>query len=333
LAYQWRLYGTNLSNIGRVSGADTDTLSITNVQISDAGPYTVVVGNDVGATTNLTPALLSVLILPFPWTNQDIGDAGISGSANYTNGVFTVRGSGEDIEGTADAFQFVFQPLAGDGQVVAHMLSLEGEDPEAEAGIMLRETLDSGSKHVFLTLRTNELIFRRRLGATNDSVETSIRATNSYWLRLMRMGDTIVGHYSTNNLDWDYLWFTTVNMSNRVQAGLAVTAHDNGRLATATFTEVSVGSLTPLTGVRPGPGPMIYLGGEPLTLAGLQALGGFKMLLGGNVNDWLVIKSTPDFATWTDLGTVTNTYGVVGFLDSQALTNAFRFYRAQRVGP
>ena len=103
LAYQWRLYGTNLSNSGRVSGADTDTLSITNVQIADAGPYTVLVSNDVGAATNLTPAFLSVLVLPFTWTNQDIGDAGIPGSASYTNGVFTVRGSGEDIEGTADA--------------------------------------------------------------------------------------------------------------------------------------------------------------------------------------------------------------------------------------
>jgi len=30
---------------------------------------------------------------------------------------------------------------------------------------------------------------------------------------------------------------------------------------------------------------------------------------------------------------MTNTYGVVPFLDTQALTNKLRFYRTQRVGP
>jgi len=31
--------------------------------------------------------------------------------------------------------------------------------------------------------------------------------------------------------------------------------------------------------------PLIYLGGEPFAYPPLQQLGGFKMLIGGNVND------------------------------------------------
>ena len=38
-------------------------------------------------------------------------------------------------------------------------------------------------------------------------------------------------------------------------------------------------------------------------------------------------------ASWQSLGTVTNTWGVATYLDSQALTNRMRFYRAQRTGP
>ena len=47
--------------------------------------------------------------LPSPWVNQDIGSVGVAGSATYTNGTFTVKGSGADIWGTADTFQYVWQ--------------------------------------------------------------------------------------------------------------------------------------------------------------------------------------------------------------------------------
>ncbi len=41
--YQWLLNGTNLTNGGNVSGADTAALALTNVQTNDAGSYAVVV--------------------------------------------------------------------------------------------------------------------------------------------------------------------------------------------------------------------------------------------------------------------------------------------------
>src|SRR5262249_28452491 len=47
--------------------------------------------------------------LPTPWAAQDIGSGGAVGSASALNGAFTVRGAGDDIWGTADAFQFVYQ--------------------------------------------------------------------------------------------------------------------------------------------------------------------------------------------------------------------------------
>lgn len=41
LTYQWQRNGVNLANGGRISGAASPTLTITNVQLSDAGFYTV----------------------------------------------------------------------------------------------------------------------------------------------------------------------------------------------------------------------------------------------------------------------------------------------------
>jgi acid phosphatase len=45
-----------------------------------------------------------------PWLNQDVGVTGQAGSASFASGTFTVSGSGADIWGTSDAFQFVYQP-------------------------------------------------------------------------------------------------------------------------------------------------------------------------------------------------------------------------------
>jgi hypothetical protein len=57
LAYQWNFSGTNLP------GATNSALSLTNVQLSQAGPYFVTVTNAAG-TTNSSVALLRLLVSP-----------------------------------------------------------------------------------------------------------------------------------------------------------------------------------------------------------------------------------------------------------------------------
>ena len=41
----------------------------------------------------------------------------------YSNGDFTVNGSGADIWGRSDQFNYVSQPLTGDGSIVAQVTS------------------------------------------------------------------------------------------------------------------------------------------------------------------------------------------------------------------
>ena len=57
LAYQWRFNGTNLA------GRPTSTLTVTAVQFSQAGPYSVIVTNAGGSITS-SPAILTVNPLP-----------------------------------------------------------------------------------------------------------------------------------------------------------------------------------------------------------------------------------------------------------------------------
>ena len=59
LSYQWRHGSTNMANGGRISGAVTSALTISNLAAGDAGSYTVVVTNTLGSVTSAV-ALLAV---------------------------------------------------------------------------------------------------------------------------------------------------------------------------------------------------------------------------------------------------------------------------------
>ena len=57
LSYQWLRNLAPLANGGRISGATASTLAISNLQPADAGNYTVVVTNIVGAATSAVAVL------------------------------------------------------------------------------------------------------------------------------------------------------------------------------------------------------------------------------------------------------------------------------------
>jgi len=57
LSYQWFHDGVRLANSGHISGSDTPTLNIENVNASDAGRYSTVVANDCGSTLSQTAML------------------------------------------------------------------------------------------------------------------------------------------------------------------------------------------------------------------------------------------------------------------------------------
>jgi hypothetical protein len=88
LTYQWKLNGNNLVNGARISGATSSGLSITSVQASDAGNYTITVSNAVGSVTS-APAALTVNgppVVTTPPSSQNV----IVGS----NATFTVAATG-----------------------------------------------------------------------------------------------------------------------------------------------------------------------------------------------------------------------------------------------
>jgi regulation of enolase protein 1 (concanavalin A-like superfamily) len=182
--------------------------------------------------------------VPSPWTNGDVGAVGLSGSASYSNGVYTVTGAGANVWGTQDAFQYVYRSFAGDGTITARVTSIENTNSYAKAGIMLRGALSSGAKDVALDVRPNGSI--EFLSRSGDGGSTTLVATAGQtppaWLRLTRTGTTVTAYVSQNGSSWKTVG--SVQAGSTAYAGLFVSSHNTADRNTSVFDSVTVASGT-----------------------------------------------------------------------------------------
>jgi hypothetical protein len=108
---------------------------------------------------------------------------------------------------------------------------------------MIREDLSAGSRQASLFVTPERgVAFQRRPVANGDSVHTAGPLTEAPgWLKLVRDGDRISSYYrnATTNV-WTLVGRQTLpGLAGVVQAGLAVTSHHDGLLATAVFSSLS----------------------------------------------------------------------------------------------
>jgi len=204
--------------------------------------------------------LFSVTANPLltPWLDQDVGPVQYGGSATYTNGTFTVNGSGLQIGGTSDQMHFVFQPLQGNGTIVARVVSASGST-YTQAGVMIRETLDPSSTSAFVGYQASDLecLWDRTTTGGSTSGQGCHNAGLPYWLKLVRSGSSFSGYASQDGNTWTQLGSTqTISMAQTVYVGLAVSSNTGGQpaaLATGTFDNVSItlGTTPFVTGLSP----------------------------------------------------------------------------------
>ncbi|MCX6874715.1 MAG: immunoglobulin domain-containing protein [Verrucomicrobia bacterium] len=101
---QWRRNEINLTDGGNIAGANTTTLTISNIQLTDIGNYTVVVTNAYGSTTSTAASL--TLATPLVATgvasgltktsailNGTVNPNGLATSARFEYGLTTAYGS------------------------------------------------------------------------------------------------------------------------------------------------------------------------------------------------------------------------------------------------
>ena len=290
------------------------TTSYEDIQLTPATTYSYVIkalsssGTVLGTSTPFSVTTLAPF-LPSPWSHQDIGAIGVGGysKSDSSTGIFTIVGSGADVWNNADAFQYAEEPLSGDGEIIARVDSVTPTDPWTKAGIMLRETNDSGACNAFIYLTPGNgvnLQARTSTGGGSAYQPSSQSASGTVWLKLIRQGNLITGFQSPDGLAWSMVGSYTVPMASSIEAGLAITSHQNNSLATAVIDNVSVveGVSTETQPPSPPPQPTVQvLGDVSITFiwpAANDPVGvtGYEILRNGTV------VNTTNLRAYTDTG-------------------------------
>jgi regulation of enolase protein 1 (concanavalin A-like superfamily) len=176
--------------------------------------------------------------LPSPWANQAVGSTAAGASASESDGVISLAATGTGIGGKADAADYVYQTLAGNGSIVAHVQS--AQSGTSEAGIMLRTAATAGSQQAALVVTAKGVKFAHR-AKVNAAAGTSTMKPKvvPQWVELVRKGNTVTAYDSTDGIHWKRVGSTSIKLGASVEVGLAA-ASGNSTTGTAMFSNVSV---------------------------------------------------------------------------------------------
>ena len=225
--------GTHWTQIG------TTTLGMT-------GPVTIglfVTGHNIGQDSTVafdnvqvTPAT-SPGQLPAPWADTDVGSPTPSGSASYGNGVYTVNGSGTDIWGTNDQFNYVYQPLAGNGTIVARVTSQTNTSSNAKAGVMIKQSTTAGSNYMMIS--TGPVGDVKVQYDFSGSAGGATYTFPNLWMKLVSLNGKIIAYTSADGATWTQVLSKTLAITSPATIGLFECSHKTGVIGTVTFDNVS----------------------------------------------------------------------------------------------
>lgn len=189
-----------------------------------------------------------------PWKSADIGSPGIKGHTQLgeTASDVTVKSAG-DIDGTVDRFHYAYQKLTGNGEVVARVERITGTDDEAEAGVMIRDSLAPSAKFASLMMsfvkygKKSIALQRLNDGDKVTRVEPEAFLNTPYWVKLVRLGNQFTSLVSENGADWSVVDATEIPMGETVYFGLAADASkaddDVDKYNTSVFSQAAVHAL------------------------------------------------------------------------------------------
>ncbi len=303
--------GTEPYSPGNGSGSavgDETTASFTEETIVHGGKQSMpfFYDNNKQSSFQYSEAELT-LTYPRDWTEEGVGVLSLwfrgnaAGLLEAPAGTYTMTASGVDIWGTVDEFRYAWKQLSGAGTISAQVLSVENTDPWAKCGVMIRQTLDPGSKFAAVYITPgNGCRFQARLTPGSDATSDTSVATSEqmaikapYWVKLERdAAGNFNGSYSSDGVSWQAMTWNPqrIPMPQNVYIGLALTSHSSGVTGKAEFSNVqTTGTVTPMIWTQEAIGvPMAANDPEPMYVA----LNGSAVVFHDNPNVALI-------DTWT----------------------------------
>jgi fibronectin type 3 domain-containing protein len=236
---------------GMISGTPTETGEFT---------VTTTAGNAAGDATG-TLTLTVGTPPPTPWTYGDLGDPVLDdrafgtfgvvairtpGSTSYDGGTFTVRGAGVDLTVNNQGMtgQFVRQPVTGDCEITARLVSRTGASAD-RVGLLMAKSLspfDQAAGVIVSGGTTAQLMLRTTVAGRSTFTGSGIAQLPSL-LRLKRAGTAFTAALST---DGGATWATLASGEipgfgdAPYHVGLVVCSRNPLARCTTRFEEVSI---------------------------------------------------------------------------------------------
>lgn len=235
-------------------------------------------------------------------TNMDIGNAGMAGSAVYSNGVWTVKGAGTSL---SNAFNYTFQKMAGNSAVVVKVENMS--ETAGGCGIMVRQSLAPGAAYWNIHLN----------GAGGVGRHWQPKAP--WWMKMERVGNRIFGYHSHDGVNWTNLlcFYEPANYTDSLFYGFYAISNNVSALNTATFSNVA------FSAAAPAGAPQI----TSATAAGVQ--------VGRAFNYTIVASNTPVSYSATGLPaglSINSTTGVISGIPTTLGTTAVTLYATNAAG-
>jgi len=189
--------------------------------------------------------------------HSDIGNPTIAGTVAVSDEGFDITAGGADVWGIKDEFNFVYIEKTGDFDFVARVESLTTIHQYTKAGLMAREDLTPGSRHIYFQIFPNNMprnknnggfeyqyrqvtdgemkaIYPIRFEGTPDFPVTFPNT----WIRLKRLGNNFIGYTSADGKSWKEYATFTLDLPEKVYLGAAVTSHKTTEITTAKFRNI-----------------------------------------------------------------------------------------------
>jgi hypothetical protein len=180
----------------------------------------------------------------------DVGQPSSIGPGSVTYDAATetyiVTGGGENMWGTADHFHYVWVKVSGDVTLEA-TVELIGTSPEPhrKACLVIRQSLDPAAPYIDAARHGDGLTslqWREAKGDVTHEIQSNVVGPSR--LRIEKRGDYVAMYVDGRPAGGA----AKVHLTGEFYVGLAVTAHNAGRLETARFSHVVLGKPSPVTG-------------------------------------------------------------------------------------
>jgi outer membrane protein assembly factor BamB len=231
-----------------VTAGAASTLTLNVGAAVAPGTYNLTVTGTATSATHATAVALTVTAssgLPSPWLDTDVGSPSPAGSAAYSGGIFTVNGSGADIFGTSDQFNYVYQPTTGNGTIIARVASqTNAGSANDKAGVMWKASTTAGSPYILIAANYQGLV--KVQYNFSGSLTTTTYTYPNVWMKLVRSGSLFSAYLSPDGLTWTAVLTnkSLPTISTAATVGIFECSHVAGKLGTATLDNV---------GFTPGP--------------------------------------------------------------------------------